>query len=184
MTLTSGEEAWKIQGTILPAGGGAQEECILLVTLSGKTAFALLAYPNRASSPEQFKAQLEKTYLSLQWEETQPVQVDKTHELQLTSGEPNSLDPALTDEGVEGVIGDVYSGLVAMDTSMQIQPALAERWDVTPDGKTYTFHMRRNAKFQNGRPVTADDVLYSWLRAASPELKSDWSFYIWGISLD
>ena len=50
--------------------------------------------------------------------------------------------------GAGGVLGDVYSGLVMLDTSLQVAPGLAERWDITPDGKTYTF--------QSGQMVISD----------------------------
>jgi oligopeptide transport system substrate-binding protein len=62
-------------------------------------------------------------------------------------------------------------GLVSFD---QVDLAdLAEKWNVSPDGTVYTFHLRENAKFHNGRAVTAQDVIYSWERAASPALESD-----------
>jgi oligopeptide transport system substrate-binding protein len=50
---------------------------------------------------------------------------------------------------------------------------LAESWEVSPDGTVYTFHLRRNANFHDGRPVTAQDVIYSWERAANPATESD-----------
>ncbi len=67
----------------------------------------------------------------------------------------------------------VFSGLVSFDPSLKLTPDLAESWDVSADGTVYTFHLRQNAKFHNGRPVTAQDVVYSWERAASPALASD-----------
>jgi oligopeptide transport system substrate-binding protein len=67
----------------------------------------------------------------------------------------------------------VFSGLVAFDPKLNLTPDLAERWDVSPDGMTYTFHLRQNAKFHNGRAVIAQDVLYSLERAASPEFQSE-----------
>ena len=56
---------------------------------------------------------------------------------------------------------------------MNLTPDLAESWDVSADGTVYTFHLRQNAKFHDGKPVTANDVVYSWERAASPDLASD-----------
>ena len=66
-----------------------------------------------------------------------------------------------------------FSGLVALDPQLNLTPDLAESWDVSVDSKMYTFHLRQNAKFHNGKPVTAQDVLYSLERSASPELASD-----------
>jgi oligopeptide transport system substrate-binding protein len=93
--------------------------------------------------------------------------------LVLAGGEstnPRSFDPATTLSG-----GDkrIFSGLVSFDPNLHLTPDLAERWDVSPDGTIYTFHLRQNAKFHNGRSVTAQDVVYSWERAASPEIASD-----------
>ena len=93
--------------------------------------------------------------------------------LVLAGGEstnPRSFDPATTLSG-----GDkrVFSGLVSFDPNLNLTPDLAERWDVSLDGTIYTFYLRQNAKFHDGRPVTAQDIVYSWERAASPALESD-----------
>ncbi|HET6824272.1 MAG TPA: peptide ABC transporter substrate-binding protein, partial [Anaerolineales bacterium] len=99
------------------------------------------------------------------------VPLDQT--LVLAGGEstnPRSFDPATTISG-----GDkrVFSGLVSFDPKLNLTPDLAERWDVSADGTVYTFYLRQNAKFHDGRPVTAQDVVYSWERAARPALASD-----------
>ena len=101
------------------------------------------------------------------------IDVPSDQALVLEGGEstnPRSFDPATTLSG-----GDkrVFSGLVSFDPHLNLTPDLAEKWDVSPDGRVYTFHLRQNAKFHNGRPVTAQDVVYSWERAASPALASD-----------
>ena len=93
--------------------------------------------------------------------------------LVLAGGEstnPRTFDPATTISG-----GDkrVFSGLVSFDPNLNLTPDLAERWEISPDGTVYTFHLRQNARFHDGRPVTAQDVVYSWERAARPELASD-----------
>lgn len=67
----------------------------------------------------------------------------------------------------------VFSGLVAFDPQLNLTPDLAESWDVSADGMTYTFHLRQNAKFHDGRAVTAQDVVYSLERSASPQLASE-----------
>lgn len=83
---------------------------------------------------------------------------------------PREYDPHTTHGS-----GDkrVFSGLVSFDPQLNLTPDLAESWDVSDDGMTYTFKLRQNAKFHNGRPVTAQDVVYSLERSASPELASD-----------
>jgi oligopeptide transport system substrate-binding protein len=79
-------------------------------------------------------------------------------------------DPATTYSGGDKL---VFSGLVSFDPHLNLTPDLAESWDVSDDGTVYTFHLRENARFHDGRSVTAQDVVYSWERAASPQLKSD-----------
>jgi oligopeptide transport system substrate-binding protein len=171
---TTGISGWKVNGTVIsdPAQG-TREKCILIAYTGGENAYVLAAYPDRSVAPETFPTAFEKMAGSLRWEETRTREIEKTNALQLSADETVVLDPAVTIDGAGGMIGDIFSGLVALDASMNVQPGLAERWDITPDGMTYTFHLRQNAVFHNGRPVTAEDVLFSWLRAASPELNSN-----------
>jgi oligopeptide transport system substrate-binding protein len=110
---------------------------------------------------------------SLRIEPADPIQVSRDTALVLSSSEPPTLDPALTHYGPEGLVGDLFSGLVALDPDMQVRPALAQSWDVSDAGTTYTFHLNPSARFANGRPVTADDVLFSWERAARPQTNSE-----------
>ena len=86
------------------------------------------------------------------------------------STNPREHDPATTHRSNHK---RVFSGLVSFDPQLNLTPDLAERWEISSDGTTYTFYLRENAKFHNGRSVTAQDVIYSWERAASPELASD-----------
>lgn len=88
-------------------------------------------------------------------------------------GDPPTLDPALTSD-VESAtyIVEIYSGLVSFNKDLKIVPELAEKWDISNDSKTYTFTLRKDAKFHDGRPVTAQDVQYSIERAADPKTRS------------
>ena len=93
--------------------------------------------------------------------------------LVLSGGEstnPRDYDPATTLGGADKL---VFSGLVSLNPKLELTPDLAEKWEVSSDGTVYTFHLRANAKFHDGKPVTARDVIYSWERAATPEVKSD-----------
>ena len=83
--------------------------------------------------------------------------------------DPPTLDPHLTtDAGSGGIIVEVFGGLVTIDPDLNIVPDLAESWEVSPDGRTYTFHLRRDARFHDGKPVTAADVRWSLERASDP----------------
>ncbi|HZQ07494.1 MAG TPA: peptide ABC transporter substrate-binding protein [Anaerolineae bacterium] len=88
-------------------------------------------------------------------------------------GDPPTLDPAQTSD-VESAtyIVEIFSGLVSFNKDLKIVPELAEKWDVSNEGKTYTFTLRKDAKFHDGRPVTAQDVKYSLERAADPKTRS------------
>jgi len=93
--------------------------------------------------------------------------------LRLYGEEPVTLDPALVSDSTSSTyVIEIFSGLVTLDKDLQVVPDLAERWQVSPDGRTYTFYLRHDAKFQDGRPITAADIKYSLERACSPELAS------------
>ncbi|VAX41788.1 Oligopeptide ABC transporter, periplasmic oligopeptide-binding protein OppA (TC 3.A.1.5.1), partial [hydrothermal vent metagenome] len=71
----------------------------------------------------------------------------------------------------------VFEGLVAndvFDPDYAIIPAVAERWEVSDDGREYRFFLRKDAKWSNGEPVTADDFLFSWRRAILPDTAADY----------
>lgn len=90
--------------------------------------------------------------------------------------EPGTLDPAKIRTLEERLLVQaLYARLVAYDPEgKKPVPALAERWERSPDGLVYTFHLRR-AKFFGGRPITAEDVKYALSRLASPAVASPWA---------
>lgn len=102
-----------------------------------------------------------------------PAGVARDDAIFFDSGQPQTLDPALTHGGPDGALGHIFSGLVTLDQAMQAQPELAAGWEVSEDGLTYTFYLRRHALFHDGRAVTAQDVIFSWERAADPATGSD-----------
>ncbi len=86
---------------------------------------------------------------------------------------PTTFDPALVQDGdTIDVLQQMFEGLVQWSPDNKIVPCLAEQWSVSPNGLTYTFHLRPNVKFQDGTPVTASDVLYSMRRCLDPKLGS------------
>ncbi|MCZ8133197.1 MAG: peptide ABC transporter substrate-binding protein [Steroidobacteraceae bacterium] len=83
--------------------------------------------------------------------------------------EPDSLDPHLARaDSSANVLRDVYEGLTVLDRAGNPAPGVAERWEVSPDGLTYTFHLRADARWSNGEPVTAQDFVDSWRRLVTP----------------
>ena len=86
--------------------------------------------------------------------------------------DPPTLDPHLTgDTTSAGIVTEVFSGLVTLDTDLKLVPDIAESWTIE-DGTVYTFKLRTNAKFHNGKPVTAQDFKWSLERAAAPDTAS------------
>jgi oligopeptide transport system substrate-binding protein len=94
--------------------------------------------------------------------------------------DPRSLDPALsTDVPTGRAVGYVFDGLVRFTPDAQVVPGLARSWDVTPDGLTYTFHLRTGVKFHDGRPFVARNVVGSFQRVLDPKTKGGrgWPLY-------
>ena len=86
--------------------------------------------------------------------------------------DPPTLDPHLTSDTTSaGIVVEVFSGLVALNVDLQLVPDLAESWTID-NGVVYTFKLRPNATFHNGKPVTAEDFKWSLERAANPKTAS------------
>ena len=89
------------------------------------------------------------------------------------ANEPVSLDPARTaNVYANTVVNQLFDGLVQFDSYLNPIPAIADFWEASLDGLTWTFSLRRAVKFHNGREVTADDFVYSFTRLLDPAVKS------------
>ena len=87
--------------------------------------------------------------------------------------DPPTLDPHLTTDATSAqIIVEVFGGLVTIDKDLNVVPDLAESWDTSADGRVYTFRLRPDAKFHNGKQVTAEDVRWSLERATNPLTES------------
>jgi oligopeptide transport system substrate-binding protein len=93
--------------------------------------------------------------------------------LNLWDSGPITLDPAVSSEATsQTYIMQIFSGLVRLGAEEEPVPDIAERWQISDDGRTYTFYLRQGVKFQDGKEVTAEDFKYSWERACLPETNS------------
>jgi len=93
--------------------------------------------------------------------------------LNLYGIDPLTLDPAVSSEMTShGYVMQLFSGLVRLDDNLEPAPDIAERWQVSDDGKTYTFYLRNDVRFHDGREVKAEEFKYSWQRACDPETGS------------
>jgi peptide/nickel transport system substrate-binding protein len=96
------------------------------------------------------------------------------------SGEPQFINPVLaTSDTDKDIAALVYSGLMRRGSDGTLIPDLAESYTISPDGKTYTFTLKKNATFQDGKPVTADDVVFTIQTIQNPAIDSphyaDWA---------
>ncbi|HEX3800617.1 MAG TPA: peptide ABC transporter substrate-binding protein [Verrucomicrobiae bacterium] len=97
--------------------------------------------------------------------------------------EPETLDPALVLGVSEGrIVSGLFEGLTRVNPKTALpDPGLASHWEISPDGRIYTFHLRTNLVWSTGEPITSADVVYSWIRALKPETASEYAgqlFYL------
>lgn len=105
--------------------------------------------------------------------------MDRADLVFLNGAEPETLDPAKITGQPEGRIAyALFEGLTAFDQTGTPQPGVAERWEISPDGRTYTFHLRNDAKWSNGEAVTSADFLRSWKRTLTPLTASEYAYQL------
>ena len=95
--------------------------------------------------------------------------------------EPKGLDPH-TSEGTSeaNIKRDIFEGLTARGKDAAVIPGVAEKWDISADGKTYTFHLR-DTTWSDGTPFTAHDVVYAWQRDVDPATGGKYSFLLYPV---
>ena len=97
--------------------------------------------------------------------------------------EPRELDPTLSTGVPESHIEDnLFEGLCSLDpVTLEPQPGVAESWDISKDGLTYTFKLRKGLKWSDGMSLTAHDFVYSWRRALNPNTASEYAYQLYYI---
>ena len=99
--------------------------------------------------------------------------------------ESPSIDPGLIEDVSGSEVGrDLFEGLMNQDEEGNLVPGVATGYEISDDGMTFTFTLRDNAKWSNGDPVTANDFVYAWRRAADPELASPYSWFLSLMSIE
>ncbi|HZZ34847.1 MAG TPA: peptide ABC transporter substrate-binding protein, partial [Caulobacteraceae bacterium] len=95
------------------------------------------------------------------------------------TSEPNSLDPQIITSVTEfAIVGELMQGLMMDGPSGEPVPGLAYRWETSPDGLIWTFHIRP-AKWSDGKPVTADDFVYAYRRILDPKTASPYAYMLY-----
>jgi oligopeptide transport system substrate-binding protein len=99
----------------------------------------------------------------------------------INGAEVQSLDPALVTGIPEGrVVRALFEGLTLKDPeTLAPLPGVAERWELSADGRHYRFHLRPEARWSNGDPVTAEDFLRSWRRLLDPRTGAEYAYQLW-----
>jgi oligopeptide transport system substrate-binding protein len=105
---------------------------------------------------------------------------EKRADLVLVNGaEPESLDPAIITGQPEGrVVNALFEGLTTFNRQGHAVPGVAESWTISPDRRTYTFHLRADAKWSDGAPVTAADFVASWRRTLDPATAASYNYQL------
>lgn len=95
--------------------------------------------------------------------------------------EPRDLDPHIVTAYTDmNILAALFEGLTVLDERTgQALPGVASRWDISPDGLIYTFHLRPDAKWSNGEPVTSEDFAWSFRRILSPAYASEYAYMLW-----
>ena len=170
LTRADSSSAWS--RVVTATSNGTQLKISLTTLIFGARAYFLLAYAD-GSFYDANTRDISSLVSGISFQSPVINGVNRDQALFLTGGE--STNPRDYDPATEHDSGDkrLYSGLVSFDASLNLTPDLAESWDISLDGTVYTFHLRTNAKFHDGRPVLARDVIYSWERAAAPSTQSD-----------
>ena len=97
--------------------------------------------------------------------------------------EPSTLDPGrMTGEPESRIANELFEGLTRREPrSLRPAPGVAERWEVSEDGRVYTFHLRADARWSDGLPVTAHDFAYAWRRLLDPATGSEYAYLLHGL---
>jgi oligopeptide transport system substrate-binding protein len=172
IALSNGIKAWYSQFEGYVTENKYTVEIRVTTVVNAGRAFTIMFY----SLPENFTAwndTINEMLDSIKLSTPLVLGFPQNEVLILEGGEsknPRENDPATTHSAGDAL---VFNGLVTYNDKLEIMPELAAGWDVNSEGTIYTFHLQPNAVFHNGKPVTAQDVVYSWERAADPAIGSD-----------
>jgi oligopeptide transport system substrate-binding protein len=107
-------------------------------------------------------------------------------ELRIANGtEPKTLDPGIMTGQPEHVLADaLFEGLTRFDgATLKQVPGVSSSWELSPDGTRYTFHLRPDARWSDGHPVTANDFVYSWKRLLEPKVGAEYAYMLFPVEL-
>jgi oligopeptide transport system substrate-binding protein len=148
---------------------------LLLVLVLIIASFTACTQNNNHSAPDNDKAG-EKAESN----EKTPVKEETKEPQKLTynlAADPETLDPQLNSTvGGSVILSNTFEGLVTFDKDLKPVPGVAESWTISDDGLVWTFKLREDAKWSDGKPVTSEDFVYAWRRAVDPKVPCDYSY--------
>ena len=98
------------------------------------------------------------------------------------TSEPKSIDPGLVNDQTGIAINALVSeGLTRQDKDGNPVAGLAEKWDISEDGLTWTFHLREGIKWSGGEPITANDFKFAWIRALDSKNAAEYAYMLFPI---
>lgn len=148
--------------------------------LAGVMAFSMIACGSNKDTPKDTTGGGDSTQAQSEAGISYPGTPDAdmiTVDLRAEPPEMNSL--LTTDVAAGDVLREVMAGLTKLDGNDVPQPDMAESWDISDDKLTYTMHLRKDAKWSNGEPVTAHDFVYAWQLVCTPETASPYAYIVY-----
>ncbi len=154
--------------------------------LAQRVARGLLAWVFLCSACSPFPASSHPSTPAPQRRATPPPGAIPPPSLRLVEAEDvQTLDPIYVVDEVSQRVGfEIYEGLTALDPDNRVVGGIASRWEIADSGRRYTFHLRADARFHSGRPVTAEGVRWSWERALDARLASPLRFLLHPLGVD
>lgn len=98
------------------------------------------------------------------------------------TSEPPSLDWSLATDNVSAdILFNIMEGLIQLDEKLEVQPALAERWEISPNGKRYIFYLRKDALWSDGKPLLAQHFIEGWERLLNPATAAEYAYFLFDV---
>ncbi|OFY99692.1 MAG: hypothetical protein A2070_05560 [Bdellovibrionales bacterium GWC1_52_8] len=124
---------------------------------------------------------LSTTFLTAPAVQAAPASKGKVFTMRITD-EPETLDWNRAHTPIETyILMNIMEGLITCDANAKIAPSLAKSWTISPDGRTYTFHLRTGVKWSDGVPLKAKDFVFSWKRLLSPITGAAYAYFLFDI---
>ena len=142
-------------------------------------ALLLAACGGNTDNGEEVEEETETNVEEEMEEEAGKVDDGKNEIIFVLSNEPDGIDPSITSNSFASpFLVNCFEGLVTYNSNNEVVPGLAESWDVSEDGMTYTFHLRKGLKWSDGTDLTSEDFKYTMLRVLDPKTTAQYVSFL------